>query len=415
MKAVVTSVSLYTLASLSAAGFSFLFLPIITRILSSDAIGMIFMFQTLTLLCVNFVSCGSMSVVQSVYFELDSRKLSTYIVSAVTNSFLISILVFFTFFVFRESVSVIFKITPTIVVISAGIPFLTVLHMNMLALHQIREKPLRYFILYVLLHSVTFLTSVTLVMTLFPDHMSRVLGVTAATVIASIYSIKQLREFIFSSPNISVMKELALRGWPIIFHSSSMLIIAQTDKFLIANLLDIGSVGLYGVSSQLASVIGLLAGAMVMAYTPILYKRLSSETRDDGGYSRRVLKICIFSLLIFCICYVSFASYFHDAILGRNFDFQAGSFLILCMGGFLFGTYHFFSGYFYYFKRTKFLAALTISIALINFALTYYLLPIYGLEGAAMGSFLAYATACAMATMFSNRCEKTLDSSDNYS
>ena len=78
------------------------------------------------------------------------------------------------------------------------------------------------------------------------------------------------------------------------------------------------------------------------------------------------------------------------------------------MGGFLFGIYHFFSGYFYYFKRTKLLAALTISIALVNFTLTYYLLPIYGLMGAAMGSFLSYGTACVMAIIFSIWCEKTV-------
>ena len=374
-------------------------LPIISRVLPYSEIGYIFLFQTLVLLCANIVSCGGINIIQSRYFDINTRELSEYLASATATSFLLWILLLCFVYSFKGIFVDVFNAPATVFLTAVALSFFSVFNSNLLGLYQITEQPKKHFTLYTIQQALILIFSISLLFTYIVDYSARVVGIALGTILVSGISIKLVSKFISSLPKISVMKELASIGWPVVFHSSAMLFIAQSDKFLIAALMGVDSVGLYGVSAQLASIIAFLSGAMVMSYTPVLYRSLASKGQNSG-YARRVLLTCLSILLGFSVGYSMLVVVSHDTILGPGFDFQEGAFLVLCLGGLFFGTYHFFTGYFYFFKRTKLLAGITVSVAIINIGASYLLIPYYGLLGAALGSLLSYATACMAVMIF---------------
>ena len=109
------------------------------------------------------------------------------------------------------------------------------------------------------------------------------------------------------------MRELITTGTPVIFHSSAMLLIAQTDKFLIGSLLSLDDVGVYGVSAQLASVVQVLGSGMAMAYIPLLYKKLAAPGKNDGGRSSRTFRLFVLCLVAFVLFWIK-CMFFVDVV-----------------------------------------------------------------------------------------------------
>ena len=186
------------------------------------------------------------------------------------------------------------------------------------------------------------------------------------------------------------MWELLSVGGFVIIHSFAMLLINQTDRLLIGSLLDPSQVGIFGVPAQLASSISVIGSGISMAFAPMLYKALSKKNYDSYRMAldvRNKAIIALFLITLFVIIGIFFLS---DLILGQEFPFNFEVFLILISAYLLFGFYHFFSSYFYFFKKTKMLSSLTFSIAILNIVFSYLLIPLLGIKGAAIGTLLAY-------------------------
>ena len=384
--------SLYVIANLAAPLATFALIPILTRHLTLEEIGGIFIFQAILLVAVNIVAVGSMSLLQGLYFRVRDQ-FSVYLVSSMVTSSVVWSIICFLGYWKAEKLFLGLGLPTMIGLIAIFASLGAVLQAVYLSLLQIREQPKQYLIVLVSVHLIGFLVSVALIFLVSPSLMSRVIGIVVGTLCGASVALYYLGREMDSAPRFEVMRELFIRGIPIIFHSSAMLLIAQTDKFLIGNLLSLSEVGTYGVSAQLASVVQILAGGMAMAYAPSLYKRLAAPHQDDGGKSAKTFRLFSIILYLFLVCYVVFVHYFNPILFGPTFVFQEVSFLILAVGSALFGTYYFFSGYFYYYQYTKLLALITCIIGVVNLIVSYYLIPRYGINGAAVGSFFAYMVA----------------------
>ncbi len=370
--------------------------------MASEEIGMIFIFQSLVLITVNIVAVGSMSVMQPIYFRAP-EQLSNYLASSMANSMTIWVgLCVFIYFL-GGYFSSLLGIPFVAVVLAVLVSFAAALQGLYQSLLHIMGQPASYFRLLFIVNIVGLATSLILIVWVAPNSYSRIAGLSIAILVGSLIACRYFRQVVKNSPNISRMKELIGLGAPVIIHSSAMLMIAQTDKLLIANLLSLTLVGEYGVASQFASVMSILAGGLSMAYLPVLYKRLAMPKRNDAGLAKSLFMKCIFVLGLVLTLYIPIAHYFVPLILGPLFFFQWTSFVILSAAGTVFGVYHFFSGYFYYYKHTKVLASLTLGVAATNFVLSYYFIPIYGINGAAVGTLISYAVALLFAAVFSYR------------
>jgi len=204
------------------------------------------------------------------------------------------------------------------------------------------------------------------------------------------------------------MKGLIGIGHPVVIHSFAMLLINQTDKFLLANLKSSLDVGVYGIATQLASVVTLFGGTLGMAYAPILYKKIDSLIKRDQQNIARIRRLCMFGSTIFGVVIMLVVLNYYEWIVGSKFPFYAAPFILLVASYVAFSWYFLYSGYFYHYKKTKFLALISSSIALMNIITSYLLIPEYGLVGAAIGTLVSYLFGWLCAFAFARKCMRSL-------
>ena len=392
--------SIYTLANALVAASMFILIPFMTRKLDIESLGYVFLFQSFLAVFFIIVGLGSQSIIQTLYHK-SKEQFGSYVSAAIMNSFLIwffiSIFIYFNTdlfkFLFSEFHHVVF-----IAVIFSFFYFIQNLVQSIL---QTMEMPKSYFVLAITYALLIFFVTLIYLYLVNPIWYSRIWGIGIGILFGLFLSIHTLKKINLSRPSINKMKELLSVGGFVIIHSFSMLLINQTDKLLIGGLLNSSQVGIFGVSAQFASSVTVIGSGISMAFGPLLYKSLSGNNIEAYFKAINIRNIAMLVLLLISILIVVVIFFLIGLILGQKFPFDFNVFLILISAYLAFSYYHFFSAYFYYFKKTKLLSLLTFSIASLNILFSYLLIPIFGIVGAAIGTLLAYILGLVVAIISS--------------
>ncbi len=400
--------SLYTFANALVAASMFLLIPFMTRKLDIESLGYVFLFQSFLAVFFIIVGLGSQSIIQTMFHKSQS-KFGSYVSSAIMNSFLVwlflSIFIYFNTSLFKF----LFLEFHHVVFIAVFFSFFYFIQNLVQSIMQTMEMPKNYFLLAVTYAMLIFFVTIIYLYLIQPIWYARIWGIGIGILVSLLLSIYFLNRINLTFPSVSKMWELLSVGSFVIIHSFAMLLINQTDRLLIGSLLDPSQVGIFGVPAQLASSISVIGSGISMAFAPMLYKALSKKNNDSYRMALDVRNKAIVALFIITLFIVIGIFFLSDLILGQEFPFNFEVFLILISAYLLFGFYHFFSSYFYFFKKTKMLSLLTFSIAILNIVFSYLLIPLLGIKGAAIGTLLAYILGLFVAIICSKIILKKFD------
>jgi O-antigen/teichoic acid export membrane protein len=180
-----------------------------------------------------------------------------------------------------------------------------------------------------------------------------------------------------------------------------MNLILRSDVFLVKSFLTTADVGLYSVGTNLAEKIWILPEALAMA----LFAQASREQAPAGGPTAadakrsatpQVVRFSAFCTALGCVALIVFAPWVVLAINGPRFEASIAAFRLLMPGVGMMAIYQLLNADLTARKRsditlTSFLVALVL-----NVGLNLYLIPRWGIEGAAFSSSVAYATGTAL-------------------
>lgn len=396
------SVSLYSIANIIVVGLSFLLIPILTRIIDTEELGLVFIFQALVALIATVASLGGPSVIQSLYHQKPS-VIGEYISSAITNSFICTLFLILLTLIFFKNLflNLGFPLVFTILILSLS--FLSFFQTLIQTLLQTREESGTFLVITSLSAFIGFIVSLILLLFYKANWEMRAFGIASAFIVSLMTGAIYLKRIGYAVPDKRKMLEIFLIGYPVIFHSFAMLLINQSDKFLLAQLRSLSEVGQYGVATQFSGVITIFGSTLAAAYAPILYKNISSKNIEKHNEIRKIRKICISVISLFGAVVFILVLRFNKFLLGDNFTFPIVTFLILVGAYICFSWYFLYTGYFYHYKKTKLLAFITGSIAIMNIIISFLLIPYYGLIGASIGTLLSYFLGFLMAFIFSKR------------
>ena len=148
--------------------------------------------------------------------------------------------------------------------------------------------------------------------------------------------------------------------------------------------------GIYAVGYQFGAIIGIFAMAFNNAYAPYLYEQLSNITNE------KKIKLVKFTYLYFIgiLFFAIFLSYVFSLIipyfLGESFH-EASKFIIwIALAHAFQGMYLMVVNYIYYTKKTYVISIVTFSMSIIHVALSYSLIHIYGVIGAAYATIISF-------------------------
>ncbi len=174
---------------------------------------------------------------------------------------------------------------------------------------------------------------------------------------------------------------------PVIFHSISNLVLEQSDRIMLQHLTNDSYVGIYSLAATFGLVVHVLWLSLNKSWSPFYYE-YSKEGQINEMRSRARNYIELFTVL--SSGFVLLAPEVYHLFAGE--DFWGGTNLIpvFALGHYFVFLYSFPVNYEFYKKRTVLVAAVTVSAALVNLVLNYFMIQSFGYLGAAIATCVSH-------------------------
>ena len=205
----------------------------------------------------------------------------------------------------------------------------------------------------------------------------------------------------FSRTSMSVVRTMLVYGLPLLVYESAYLLNDYVDRYLVASMLGLESVGIYSVGYNLGTYVqAIFIAPMWLAIFPIYTRMWESEGKEATElFLANGLKIyaaiaCGVMLLVIVSGPELVRILASEKFAGSGWIFQ------ILTGVLLFhGTSHFLCAGFHLKRKTTYMAVLTTLAAVINVVLNLFLIPRIGVAGAvysSVGSFVFLTLSLAL-------------------
>ena len=398
--------AIYTLSNFAVAGVPFLLLPVLTRVLDPAAYGVVAMFS----LVVAFMSVGvGLNVHGAItvrYFDRSSFDIPKYVSTALVILAVSTSLMLALVFITGTRIAEITSIPKQWLYAAVLVAFLQFLVQIVLALWQASKKPIKYGALRITHAFLDAIGSIILVLVLALSWQGRLSGMLVAWLCAAIIAVYfMVREgWVARSIDPTYGKDALNYGVPLVPHAVGGLLLGMADRFMVNNILDVSSTGIYVVAVQLGLILGMLADSFNKAFAPWLMEKLSDV--DDESQKKIVIFTYIYFLVIIALAAFGalVAPYVLPYIVGPQFQTAGPLLIFILLGNAFIGMYYMVTNYIFYSRRTGLLSVLTISVGVMTVALSWFLINAYGIQGAAIGFLVGQASLFFGAWILSNYC-----------
>lgn len=398
--------AIYTLSNFAVAGVPFLLLPILTRVLDPSAYGVIAMFSLLVAFMSVGVGLNVHGAITIRYFDKKAFDIPKYVSTTLAILTISTALMLLLLSIAGEIITEITAIPERWLYAAVLVSFFQFLMQILLALWQASKKPMRYSALRISHALLDSTSSIVLVAMLALSWQGRLSGMLFASFCAALFSIHFLirEKWISKSIDLGYAKDALGYGIPLVPHAIGGLLLGMADRFMVNNILDVSSAGIYVVAVQLGLILGMLADSFNRAFAPWLMEELSDIS--DQSKRRIVTFTYIYFFVIFGLAAIgAFAlQYFLPIIVGQQFQTVGPLLVYICFGNAFIGMYYMVTNYIFYSRRTGMLSALTISVGLMTVGVSWFLINAYGVMGAAIGFMFGQASLFLSAWVLSNFC-----------
>lgn len=380
--------SFYVLSNFINAAIPFSIIPILTRLLNSKEYGTLGIFNIIVSLMITITGMSLHGAIFSKYFNSERVDLPDYIYNCFfilminTTLGITASVIFFIFLQKYIEIPLFFILAPLLIAASQ-----TIIN-TQLVLYQAQDAAINYSLLLI---TRIFFESLITVLSIYLLGLSwegRALGqLIPSSIFALVFSFIIFKQYQLykSKINIKIIKEILAFSLPLIPHALAGVIILMNDRFIIATLIDLASAGKYFALFQICMVVLIIADGINKAYSPWLMKKLKNiNTSEKLKIVRMTYIVFLLTLITANMCALMIIE-FQEYILGSDFSLPNSSIMLITNGFAFTGCYYMVVNYIFFEKKTKILAKITISVAIIHFPLAYLLIYNYGVLGASLG------------------------------
>lgn len=185
--------------------------------------------------------------------------------------------------------------------------------------------------------------------------------------------------------NKRALKEIFNYSLPLLPHSLSTWVMNMMDRVLLNKFISTSSVGIYNVGFQIANLLNLLILGFAEAFYPWLYqqyeKKSTANVEEIGELSIKVVVLIAMIISLFTPELFSILSIFKG--IDQQY-FEAASIIPYLVFSFVFQGVYTFTSSPAYLHNTKLIFLVTSIGAIINILLNLFVIPRYGMHGAAV-------------------------------
>lgn len=199
---------------------------------------------------------------------------------------------------------------------------------------------------------------------------------------------------------------------PLIPHYLSTTVLNSADRIMIGDMVGESAAGIYGLAYSISLIMTVFNTALTQTIEPWLYKKIHAKHIED--ISRIVYPALVLIALVNIILIAMAPEVIAIFAPGTYYD---AIWVIppVAMSAFFMFSYHLFSVFEFYFKKTKFIAAATCAGAVLNIILNYFFINIFGYYAAGYTTLFCYIVYAACHFFFMRKiCKKYLDNQQPY-
>ncbi len=382
----------------------FLLLPILTRYLSPAEYGLIAIVQVLMSLFLS--SFGNLhSNIARTYFRMGRIRFSSYMTAV--------FIVLLSFFLFSSCLAIIYYFSgfPLFGLDSTwylAMPVIACMNMaNLLNLTLLRtqEKPCQY-AAWELSHTLTNLgLSLVLVIGFHLGWEGRAIGIVVPMCLYGCFGIWALARqgMIPTHFRWSDVRETFAVSIPLVAHVLASVANTAIDRLFIDELLGTDAVGIYTVGYQFGMVILIFSDAFLKAWQPWFYKSLAGDKYENKVTVVKYSWYFIVLLSIGALIYSAIAQWILPYVVDKRYYEASSVILPVAISYIAFGAYQIIFPYLVMVGKTKVLAIITPTAAVVNIGLNLIWIPQYGILGAAYATIAAYVTSFILVLFFVNK------------
>jgi O-antigen/teichoic acid export membrane protein len=398
--------AIYTLANFVGAGVPFLLLPVLTRVLDPAAYGVIAMFTMVVAFVSIFVGLNVHGAITVRYLDGSKFSIPTYVSSSlailVVSSSLMLIFISFAGDVISDLTSIPVKW----LYIAVLVAFLQFVVQVLLALWQASKNPVRYSAIRLLHALLDGGGSIILVVLLTMSWQGRLGGMLAAWMYVAIVAVYFLVRdgWLAKSVDATCAKDALNYGVAIIPHAVGGLMLGMADRFMVSNILDVSSAGIYVVAVQIGLILGTFADSFNKAFAPWLMERLGSINRDSQSRIVRFTYAYFLMMIFLAVLGGMLGPLVLPLVVGPEFQSVGDILIYILIGNAFMGMYYMVTNYIFFSRRTGLLSMLTIIVGTLTVLLSWFLIKGFGLTGAAIGFMVGQTGLFLGAWVLSNIC-----------
>jgi len=394
-------VYIYFLSYFINAGLSFLTVSVLTHYLTTYDYGIINLYSSFLIFLMPFVSGGIMFPISVEYFKRTPEQYKIFF----TNAQVIPIISLFLFtllcFIFQHPLGQLLKVSAVWIWIMPLSVWWIMINEAVMMICRSRSKATLFLLFSVGKNVAEILLTIGLVIGLHWAWQGRLLSAAVAPTLLGIFCIYLFYRWhlIADSINKSVIRKIVLSSLPFIFERLAIFVLGYSDKYFIDRFDSKGTdeVGLYGLGSQIASIIYMVIISLNSAYYPHIFKTLAGGLKNKfdrtTGWYIGGLAITIGAI------FIAIPLLFRFFIGGKFQDAQPYAYL-LSAGYFMWGVYNALLGYLLYLSKNRQIFIISLVGMVASLSLNALMVPVYGATGAAITSIVIYSLMAGMCFMY---------------
>ena len=380
----------YLLARIITSVFIFFTIPILSRFMSQESIGLLMYFLAIIPLISVFIFLGSESALVRLFYEYKDKN------KIVSNTFFIvlTLILFWTTLLYLININFDFDLK-----FFYNLTFLYVffygINNHLLSFFRVIESPNHYFVVVVLAGISYFFSQVSIGISLkdpFYVIISRIGVEFIVVAYAAYFFFKYIR---FGLISVKEIKNILKYMLPIVPYTFALYAIHVTDKIFVEHFLGLNQMAIYGAAYTFVAVITIVSQSFDMAWGPYFYNNVSKKSTDHFNIS---INIFCGLLSIITIFIIIFSREIVSVIYPEQYS-ESYQILIILMVGVYVNAFFFFPVKSINYKRKNIYSALiAVVVMFINIALNYIFINVIGLQGCAIATLLSFCIFVALMT-----------------
>lgn len=183
------------------------------------------------------------------------------------------------------------------------------------------------------------------------------------------------------------LKEILVTGFPLLFSVFAYVILDVSDRYLITKILGLEYLGKYDLSYTIASIPLFIVVGFNQVWQPVFFEKMKEENFE---LISKIFNYFIYGFTFITILVMLFSNEIFNLFINLNFITGISVVPWILIGVFFLGLTNFLNTILMFDKKFKQSGLFSIIAAMINIVLNLFLIPYFGIIGAAISTFLAY-------------------------